>query len=430
MSIQKTRCPFCSSIFLVNDAQLAARNGLTRCGKCFQVFKADDHFLPEKNAAPSPAAQTSPVNSVYSIDPSLVSGKSTESNTEPSSPKGIDAPTMSPKFEKEFNELWLAGTDDGATPVAVKAAQPNVTVSETTSAEPKLKMEFNDLWLTETNVNATPPTPQPPLSKLSTASPPKPVSTEDNAPPAPVPSPTRIIPPPTPTQPNKKTSKAAVQDDDLISFLNQNNVESTTLNRQLNLNETKALKPKVKAPKNPLLAEEKPRKNAADRLKEIPKFKVNLLKLVNNGVMSFLMLALLIYQIVYFNFDRLAANPKYNPFMHDMCSHIGCDVPYVNIHQIKLSKVLARHYPGNPKEDTRFTATMVNQATESQPFPVLQLLVLKNGLVVSGRNIQPSEYLAQYSPLMQISPHTPMQISFILKIPREEIPVFALDPTQ
>jgi len=32
-------------MFAVSAAQLSIRNGYTRCGKCFQVFKADDHLI-------------------------------------------------------------------------------------------------------------------------------------------------------------------------------------------------------------------------------------------------------------------------------------------------------------------------------------------------------------------------------------------------
>ncbi|MEC7118532.1 MAG: zinc-ribbon and DUF3426 domain-containing protein [Pseudomonadota bacterium] len=54
MSAQKTQCPFCESIFAVTPEQLAARGGHVRCGKCFQVFKADDYIVNNENSARSP----------------------------------------------------------------------------------------------------------------------------------------------------------------------------------------------------------------------------------------------------------------------------------------------------------------------------------------------------------------------------------------
>lgn len=53
MAAQKTQCPFCESIFAVTPEQLSARGGHVRCGKCFQVFKADQHLK-----APTPLGAT------------------------------------------------------------------------------------------------------------------------------------------------------------------------------------------------------------------------------------------------------------------------------------------------------------------------------------------------------------------------------------
>jgi predicted Zn finger-like uncharacterized protein len=55
MTAQKTRCPFCESIFAVTAEQLAARGGHVRCGKCFQVFKADDHLVNEDSNSTPPS---------------------------------------------------------------------------------------------------------------------------------------------------------------------------------------------------------------------------------------------------------------------------------------------------------------------------------------------------------------------------------------
>jgi|GEM_PF-3591174 len=59
MAAKKTQCPFCESIFAVTPEQLSARGGHVRCGKCFQVFKADEHLVlptPLGSSAPAPAA--------------------------------------------------------------------------------------------------------------------------------------------------------------------------------------------------------------------------------------------------------------------------------------------------------------------------------------------------------------------------------------
>jgi len=48
-----TRCPGCSTVFRVSDAQLALREGQVRCGHCRAVFDANDHRV-SLDAAPPP----------------------------------------------------------------------------------------------------------------------------------------------------------------------------------------------------------------------------------------------------------------------------------------------------------------------------------------------------------------------------------------
>jgi predicted Zn finger-like uncharacterized protein len=55
-----TRCPQCQTVFRITAAQLKARDGKVRCGRCQHVFGADLHLLPRparntvKNNSPAP----------------------------------------------------------------------------------------------------------------------------------------------------------------------------------------------------------------------------------------------------------------------------------------------------------------------------------------------------------------------------------------
>ncbi len=55
-----TRCPQCQTVFRITAAQLKARDGMVRCGRCQHVFGADRHLLPKpakgtvKAASPAP----------------------------------------------------------------------------------------------------------------------------------------------------------------------------------------------------------------------------------------------------------------------------------------------------------------------------------------------------------------------------------------
>ena len=59
-----TRCPQCQTVFRITAAQLKARDGMVRCGRCQHVFGADRHLMPkpaksaEKAAGPTPRKRT------------------------------------------------------------------------------------------------------------------------------------------------------------------------------------------------------------------------------------------------------------------------------------------------------------------------------------------------------------------------------------
>lgn len=42
-----TRCPQCQTVFRITAAQLKARDGMVRCGRCQHVFGADQHLMPK-----------------------------------------------------------------------------------------------------------------------------------------------------------------------------------------------------------------------------------------------------------------------------------------------------------------------------------------------------------------------------------------------
>jgi len=59
-----TRCPQCQTVFRITAAQLKARDGMVRCGRCQHVFGADQHLMPKpakgtvKGAAPAARKRT------------------------------------------------------------------------------------------------------------------------------------------------------------------------------------------------------------------------------------------------------------------------------------------------------------------------------------------------------------------------------------
>ena len=59
-----TRCPQCQTVFRITAAQLKARDGMVRCGRCQHVFGADQHLMPKpakgtvKSASPAARKRT------------------------------------------------------------------------------------------------------------------------------------------------------------------------------------------------------------------------------------------------------------------------------------------------------------------------------------------------------------------------------------
>ena len=71
-----TRCPQCQTVFRITAAQLKARDGMVRCGRCQHVFGADQHLMPKpakgtvKGA--SPAARKRTTSKKIAVEPNKV----------------------------------------------------------------------------------------------------------------------------------------------------------------------------------------------------------------------------------------------------------------------------------------------------------------------------------------------------------------------
>ena len=469
MTTQKTRCPYCSSVFAVTDAQLAIRDGYTRCGKCFQVFKADDYLIQVRGAEPSLA--TSPLENktknpsvldeLTKISPPKGMGFNDELNnfldnaSQQSQPSAViiaKKTTMhGDQKQKETVKLSAASHLDSAPDLKIPQSRAaSVAIKEPTVAKPpSLGKEFNEQWLNET-IAVTKETHNQSISKTATVTPPDSPAAKNLAPalsavPAPkilaqAPLP-KSIAPTTPSVPTTglKVVKTDMQDvdDDLMGYLNKNSVPAAS---NVKVKSTRVLpgmndfhanqRSKKKDQSVPMHFNAPKRNVALDKLKERqPLFNINVLHTLGWFFVSLLLVALLAAQYIFFNFDQLAANPRYQPLMHKVCLQLNCDVPLIDISKIKINKAIARRYPANPTGATKFTATMTNSSTESQPYPSIRFIVLKNKQVISGRILRPSEYVKSgYNSQLRIMPNHPVEIEFVVKISRESIPVFAVDP--
>jgi predicted Zn finger-like uncharacterized protein len=522
VNIQKTRCPHCSSIFTVSDTQLSIRDGYTRCGKCFKVFKADDYLLVEREPVVTPATPTlfddvapvlptiaantkgaaathiadlssleqskpAAVNAVTAAEDKLASTLNDQPlatlarmlanelsllqpqplmpiaappppepvvvEAEPEEelpefaptvdvvqpliapspfevPAGTAPPVMSHIFEQEFNDLWLSATDHSkplasAVATSTAAEQQRNAAATTEELDSALTEHFDssDSDLPPIGEHPVVATPQPVIADHSDLS--------------------DIMAEMPSISAQRATEEEPADEEDLFSYLNKNNVAAApaslrpkrilpgmqetikdpkTTNKTTNRSSI-APHPRQPGSKRTALPPIKRPNLVMERLtKPIPFFNLNIPKTLAWGFLSLLMLLLLGIQFLYFNFDKLAGKPEYSASLKSLCDTVGCEVPVVDVRKIKLINKQAASYSAAPTESTRFSATMLNGADASQPYPILKLAIRKNGQVVSGRMIKPSEYLpGGFTALTKIPANTPIKIEFVLKIPHEQV---------
>jgi len=90
MNDQKfTRCPGCSTVFRVTQAQLALREGQVRCGHCRAVFDANDHLV---------SLDTAPVPDQFDDTDELIMGRPTVTLRSADALQRVDAPAVRDAF--------------------------------------------------------------------------------------------------------------------------------------------------------------------------------------------------------------------------------------------------------------------------------------------------------------------------------------------
>jgi len=103
---------------------------------------------------------------------------------------------------------------------------------------------------------------------------------------------------------------------------------------------------------------------------------------------------LLLFQVSYFEIDRMAQNVFLRPPLETLCHWLGCSLP--PFHQVRDIEVIDRAlYPATHSIDGyEFHLVMVNQAPHPQPYPLLKIsLTALDGTLIAERVFKPGEYL-------------------------------------
>jgi len=107
-----------------------------------------------------------------------------------------------------------------------------------------------------------------------------------------------------------------------------------------------------------------------------------------------LLVGLLMSQYAYFRRNELAQNPSLRPWLEGLCMVAGCDLPLLR--DLAQIHILQRRVAGHPsvRDALLVKATLVNDASFPQPYPLLRLTFIDaGGRKVASRSFSPSDYL-------------------------------------
>ncbi|MDH5518701.1 MAG: DUF3426 domain-containing protein [Gammaproteobacteria bacterium] len=118
-------------------------------------------------------------------------------------------------------------------------------------------------------------------------------------------------------------------------------------------------------------------------------------------------------QLIYFKRTELASHTELRPYLISLCKLANCDIPDLrDLQRLELSSKNIYSHP-NVEHALMITAVLVNQASFTQQFPVLQISFTNLvGDIIMARRFSPSEYLhTSVEKLGEMQPGLPIQIT-------------------
>lgn len=130
-------------------------------------------------------------------------------------------------------------------------------------------------------------------------------------------------------------------------------------------------------------------------------------------ILNILMASVLVAQYSWYNFESLARDKTYRPYLTKVCNAIHCTMPaQQDVSQIRGTNLVVRSHPSEPNALV-VDAIVRNQANFDQPFPMLELSFSDiNGTVKARRAFYPDEYrLGELAKYDQMPSKTPIHLS-------------------
>ena len=156
---------------------------------------------------------------------------------------------------------------------------------------------------------------------------------------------------------------------------------------------------------------------------------VNYRSMLTWGGMSVAMMLVFLGQTIYFKHNELGQISSLRPWVEMFCKHASCELSLqTDINQIELLGQDIRTHPKS-KKALLVSATIINNASFTQPFPGLQLSFSDiNGIKVATRNFMPKDYLpSKYSSKKGMESNIPIQLELELVDPGKNAVNFEFD---
>lgn len=387
-----TRCPHCDTRFRVTDEQLSVANGKVRCGHCMEVFDARSHADSGKGAAAS-AGTTESYESFSASEPEedLIF----QDNPEEDAADGHYAGQRTSFSDDELSDSFRDADANGDSGDVLDEERGD---------------DIDESWA-EAMLQEELPETTPSRSRQEPAS-----------------SPARDDTPATDRHTTGPEPKPPAHDD----FHGRHDAPSST--DELEITEITAAPPPDEAPSDPGPSRKQdgitggtfPPLDDLSPYEQLSREPVAVQSrrggALRRGLWTLVVLALiagLVSQVAWFQFDRLAAIPELRPWYEQACEYAGCELdPLVAMDRIQSRKLVVRTDPEN-RSALLVDAVIINQAEFEQPFPSIALTFSNlNGDVVAQSVFPPEDYLAgDGTDLDAMPPGTPVRIAISIRDP-------------
>lgn len=134
-------------------------------------------------------------------------------------------------------------------------------------------------------------------------------------------------------------------------------------------------------------------------------------------------------QLVWFERDRLASDPRLTPLVQHLCTEIDCRLsPPQDLSALISHQLLVRDHP---QYDNALSIDLLleNRADFEQPFPALKLVFrTRQGQASAARIFEPSDYLGgEFSANALMPRNKTIQLHLALEQPTQISPAYELD---